>query len=146
MKDITGLDLGLVALLVLAIVAIVILWVKMRRLARQVAEFPGREAEIRADARKRSRTSHMASISEQLAPLLPGFRYNPKDLQWIGVAAPLTPSYGTGWRRVARSKSSSLMSRWGARRGSQITSAESAMRSCGRGSRLMNTARRKRRR
>ena len=26
----------------------------------------------------------MASISEQLAPLLPGFRYNPKDAQWIG--------------------------------------------------------------
>ena len=26
----------------------------------------------------------MASISEQLAPLLPGFRYNPKDVQWIG--------------------------------------------------------------
>jgi predicted Holliday junction resolvase-like endonuclease len=84
MKDITGLDLGLAALLVLAIVAMVILWVKMRRLARQVAEFPGREAEIRADARKRSRISHMASISEQLAPLLPGFRYNPKDVQWIG--------------------------------------------------------------
>ena len=42
MKDITGLDLVLVALLVLAIVAIVILRVRMRSLARQVAEFPGR--------------------------------------------------------------------------------------------------------
>jgi predicted Holliday junction resolvase-like endonuclease len=84
MRDLTGLDLGLVALLVLAIVAIVILSVRMRRLAHQVAEFPGREEEIRADARRRSRTSHMASISEQLAPLLPGFRYNPKDVQWIG--------------------------------------------------------------
>lgn len=84
MKDITGRDLVLVALLVLAIAAIVILWVRMRRLARQVAEFPGREAAIREDTKKRSRTSHLASISEQLAPLLPGFRYNPKDVQWIG--------------------------------------------------------------
>jgi predicted Holliday junction resolvase-like endonuclease len=54
------------------------------RLGRQVAEFPQREKEIRYDARKRSRTLHMASISEQLAPLLPGFRYNPKDVQWVG--------------------------------------------------------------
>jgi hypothetical protein len=84
MRDITGLDVGLVALLALAIVAIVILFIRVRRLGRQVAEFPGREDEIRADARRRSRTSHMASISEQLAPLLPGFRYNPKDVQWIG--------------------------------------------------------------
>jgi hypothetical protein len=84
MKDITGLDLVFVTLLALAIAVIVILCVRMSRLARQVARFPEREAAIRADAKKRSRTSHLASISEQLAPLLPGFRYNPKDVQWIG--------------------------------------------------------------
>ena len=84
MKDIIGLDAGLAVLLALAVVVIMILLVKMRRLAREVAEFPRREDDIRADTKKRSRTSHLASISEQLAPLMPGFRYNPKDVQWIG--------------------------------------------------------------
>jgi predicted Holliday junction resolvase-like endonuclease len=84
MKHVNGLDLGLTVPLVLAVVVIAILWVKMRRLAWQVAKFAEREDEIRADTRKRSRSSHLASISEQLAPLLPGFRYNPKDVQWIG--------------------------------------------------------------
>jgi hypothetical protein len=84
MWNITMLDLALGALLAAAILAIVILLVKVGRLARQVVEFPRREAEIRSDARRRSRIVHMASISEQLAPLLPGFRYNPKDVQWIG--------------------------------------------------------------
>jgi hypothetical protein len=83
MKDIITLGL-LIGLLVLAAAAIVVLLVQVRRLTRQVGEFPAREAEIRADSKKRSRTKHMASISEQLAPLLPGFRYNPRDVQWIG--------------------------------------------------------------
>ena len=84
MSNITMLDLVLGALLAAAILAIVILLVTAGRLARRVAGFPRREAEIRSDARRRSRIVQMASISEQLAPLLPGFRYNPKDVQWIG--------------------------------------------------------------
>src|SRR5215471_16109005 len=84
MSNITMLGLVLGVLLAAAILAIVILLAKVRRLGRQVAEFHQREKDIRSDARKRSRTVHMASISEQLAPLLPGFRYNPKDVQWIG--------------------------------------------------------------
>src|SRR5262249_21383535 len=84
MWNITMLALVLGALLPAGIPATVILLAKVGRLAWQVAEFPRREAEIRSDARKRSRVVHMASISEQLAPLLPGFRYNPKDVQWIG--------------------------------------------------------------
>ena len=84
MSDITMLSIALGVLLAAAILAIVILLVTAARLRGQVADFPQREAAIRADARKRSRIVHIASISEQLAPLLPGFRYNPKDVQWIG--------------------------------------------------------------
>ena len=84
MSNITVLSLVLGVPLAAAIAVVVILLVKVRRLGRQVADFPEREKEIRSDARKRSRTVHMASISEQLAPLLPGFRYNPKDVQWVG--------------------------------------------------------------
>lgn len=78
MTDNTSLGLVFAVLLAAAVLTIVILLVKVRRYARQVAEFPRREDAIRSDARRRSRTAHMASISEQLAPLLPGFRYNPK--------------------------------------------------------------------
>ena len=84
MSNITVLSLVLGVLLAAAVFVVVILLVKVGRLGRQVAEFSRREKEIRSDARKRSRTSHMASIIEQLAPFLPGFRYNPKDVQWIG--------------------------------------------------------------
>jgi hypothetical protein len=84
MNNDTVLTLVLGVLLAAAVLAIVILLARVGRLGRQVAEFSRREREIRFDARKRSRTTQMASIIEQLAPLLPGFRYNPKDVQWIG--------------------------------------------------------------
>jgi predicted Holliday junction resolvase-like endonuclease len=84
MSNMAVLSLVLGVILAAATLVIVILLVKVGRLGRQVTEFPQREKEIRSDARKRSRTFHMASISEQLAPLLPGFRYNPKDVQWVG--------------------------------------------------------------
>jgi predicted Holliday junction resolvase-like endonuclease len=86
MSNITVLGLVLGVPLAAAIVMVVVLLVNRRHLRGLVAEFPQREAAIRSDARKRSRIVHMASISEQLAPLLPGFRYNPKDVQWIGGA------------------------------------------------------------
>lgn len=78
------LDLVLGGLLAVAILTVMILLGKVERLRRKIADFPNREAEIRSDARKQSRTLQMASIPEQLAALLPGFRYNPKDVQWIG--------------------------------------------------------------
>lgn len=80
------LDLVLGALLLAASLSVVILLGKVERLRRQIADFPYREAEIRSDARKQSRNLQLASIPEQLAALLPGFRYNPKDVQWIGGA------------------------------------------------------------
>jgi predicted Holliday junction resolvase-like endonuclease len=51
------------------------------RIRHEAAE---REPGIRADAVKRSRTAHMASISEKLAAHMPDFPYNPKDVQWTG--------------------------------------------------------------
>lgn len=57
------------------------------RLGQQIAEFRRRDAAVRSEAGKRSRLLRLDSISEQLAPLLPGFRYNPKDVQWIGGGA-----------------------------------------------------------
>jgi predicted Holliday junction resolvase-like endonuclease len=84
MSNITMLSFVLGVLLAAAILTVVILLVKVGHLRGQVAEFPQRVAALRADARKRSRVVHLASITQQLAPLLPGFRYNPKDVQWIG--------------------------------------------------------------
>jgi hypothetical protein len=69
------------AALVVAIVVIVVLLIRMQRLSQAHAE---RLKKIRAAAVRQSRSVHLGSISEQLAPLLPSFRYNPKDVQWIG--------------------------------------------------------------
>ena len=106
MSSITILGLVLGVLLAAAILAIIILLAKVGRLGRQVAEFHQREKDIRSDARRPVKECAMASISEQLAPLLPGFRYNPKDVQWIGGGGAVTPSSGTVWRRGEMSRSS----------------------------------------
>lgn len=70
------------------VIAIVVLAVKLYRAERRIDEARGeareREDEIRADARSRSRTAHMAAISEQIAPMTPGFPYCHKDVQWVG--------------------------------------------------------------
>lgn len=44
----------------------------------------GREKEIRKDAVKRSRAVLTGSFSEQLAPYLPGFKYSPTEVRFIG--------------------------------------------------------------
>lgn len=85
MNNVLGLLLG--AMLAAALLAVAILLAKVWRLGQQVADFPRREAAIRSDARILASDLHLASINEQLVPLLPGFRYNPKDLQWIGGGA-----------------------------------------------------------
>jgi hypothetical protein len=38
----------------------------------------------RAESVKQSRAVHLGAIAEQLAPLLPGFPYDPKDCRWAG--------------------------------------------------------------
>lgn len=37
-----------------------------------------------AESVKQSRAVHLGGIAEQIAPLLPGFPYNPKDCRWAG--------------------------------------------------------------
>jgi hypothetical protein len=87
MSNSTILSLVLAGLLTAALLAIVILVARVGRLGQQIAAFRRRDAAIRSDAGKRATLVNVASISEQLAPLLPGFRYNPKDVQWIGGGA-----------------------------------------------------------
>jgi hypothetical protein len=99
-----GLVLGV--LLAVAILAIVILLAKVGRLGRQVAELHQREKDIRSDARKRSRTVHMASISEQLAPFCLVSGTTPRMSSGSEAVVPLMPSSGTGWRLEAISRSS----------------------------------------
>jgi hypothetical protein len=105
MNSISMLSLVLGVLLAAAILTIVILLAKVGRLVHQVAEFQQREKDIRSDARKRSRTVHMASISEQLAPFCLVSATTPKMSSGSEAAVPLTPSSGMGWRREARSRS-----------------------------------------
>ena len=39
---------------------------------------------IRQDAVQRSQAVTVGKVSEQLVPLLPGFRFNPKDVRFLG--------------------------------------------------------------
>jgi hypothetical protein len=87
MSNSTMLSLVLAGMLTAALLTIVILVARVGRLGQQIAEFRRRDAAVRSEAGKRSRLLRLDSISEQLAPLLPGFRYNPKDVQWIGGGA-----------------------------------------------------------
>jgi len=42
------------------------------------------EKEIRKDAVKKSRAAIAGRVTEQIAPYLPEFKYNPKDARFIG--------------------------------------------------------------
>jgi predicted Holliday junction resolvase-like endonuclease len=88
----TILAIAVLAVLVTVIALLTVKWQQAEhkghqaeRLVDQVRqEANEREDEIRADARNRSRTAHLAAISEQIAPMTPGFPYWHKDVQWIG--------------------------------------------------------------
>ena len=74
---------------VAALVLVVTLWRLDRRhlQARLEGLLQGKEkdlAEARRDSVQRSRSSLKGQIAEQLAPLLPGFRYLPADARFIG--------------------------------------------------------------
>jgi|Deesub1362A_J573_1020465.scaffolds.fasta_scaffold00023_75 predicted Holliday junction resolvase-like endonuclease len=43
-----------------------------------------KESEIREDAKRRSRVTLGGKFSEQLAPFLPGFNYDPTDVKFLG--------------------------------------------------------------
>jgi predicted Holliday junction resolvase-like endonuclease len=55
---------------------IVLLWLLLRRI--------GKEAQIRKEAIKKSRSVLEGKFKEQLAPLLPEFRYSPTDARFLG--------------------------------------------------------------
>ena len=72
-----------VALMLMAAAFIIVVRALLRRV--DAAEQRAHAAEDRADqAPERSRAVNMGKISEQLAPLLPGFGHDLKDVQWIG--------------------------------------------------------------
>jgi predicted Holliday junction resolvase-like endonuclease len=56
--------------------------------SRQYSDLSGRfDSDIeaaRSESVKQSRAVHLGSIAEQIAPLLPGFPYDPKDCRWAG--------------------------------------------------------------
>jgi predicted Holliday junction resolvase-like endonuclease len=77
------------AVALLTLVLVVVLWRIDRRhfQARLEGLLQGRErdlAEARRDSVQKSRSSLKGQIAEQLAPLLPGFRYLPADARFLG--------------------------------------------------------------
>ena len=75
----------LIMLLVLAVLVLVV--IAMRRRAELSRERERHSDESAAHERThvaRSRTATLAEASERVAPLLPGFPFDPADVQWIG--------------------------------------------------------------
>jgi predicted Holliday junction resolvase-like endonuclease len=71
--------LGVIVVLLLIFVA----WL-FRKYSDLSGSYDSDIAAARADAVKRSRAVHLGGIAEQIAPLLPGFPYDPKDCRWAG--------------------------------------------------------------
>jgi len=82
--------LGMVAAVALLVLVLVVyLWRtdRVRSQARIEALLEGRDrdlAEARRESVLRSRSSLKGQIAEQMAPLLPGFRYLPADARFLG--------------------------------------------------------------
>ena len=82
--------LGLVAAVaLLALVMVVALWLVDRRRAQarieQLLQEQDRNlTEARRDSVQKSRSTLKGQIAEQMAPLLPGFRYRPADARFLG--------------------------------------------------------------
>jgi predicted Holliday junction resolvase-like endonuclease len=78
--------LGVIIVLLLLFVA----WLfrKYSDTFRSYSDLSGRyDSDIeaaRAESAKQSRAVHLGGIAEQIAPLLPGFPYDPKDCRWAG--------------------------------------------------------------
>ncbi len=79
--------LAAVAVLAFAIVTVLLLGERRRSHARieQLLADQARElSDARRDSLQRSRSSLKGQIAEQMAPLLPGFRYLPADARFVG--------------------------------------------------------------
>lgn len=75
----------LAVLLLLAVIALIMLTIQSRRLRGQFKDVLTQARDRERGAVTKSRVGHVAKITEQLAPLLPGFPdYNVKDVQWVG--------------------------------------------------------------
>jgi predicted Holliday junction resolvase-like endonuclease len=78
--------LGVITVLLLLFVA----WLfrKYSDMSRRYSDMSSRyDSDIeaaRAQSVKQSRAVHLGGIAEQIAPLLPGFPYDPKDCRWAG--------------------------------------------------------------
>ena len=80
---------ALLAVVVVALVAVVLQ--QGRNLSRErevrASEASGLQEKIRLareDSVVRSRVANLAKAAERVAPLLPGFDYDPADVQWVG--------------------------------------------------------------
>jgi predicted Holliday junction resolvase-like endonuclease len=75
-------------IIVLLLLLVVWLLRKYSDTSREYSDLSGRYdrdiAAARADSVKQSRAVHLGGIAEQIAPLLPGFPYDPKDCRWAG--------------------------------------------------------------
>jgi predicted Holliday junction resolvase-like endonuclease len=82
--------LGLVAAVaLLALVIVVFLWQAERRrgqarIEQLLQEHEGILTDARRESVQKSRSSLKGQIAEQMAPLLPGFRYLPADARFLG--------------------------------------------------------------
>jgi predicted Holliday junction resolvase-like endonuclease len=77
----------LAVLLSIAVITLVVLAAQNGRLQRRLEEVLRQASNREKNAVAKSRIGHVAKITEQFAPLLPGFpSYNVKDVQWVGGA------------------------------------------------------------
>ena len=79
----------LTALAVTALILVMVGWLKDRRrshvrIERLIQEQQQGLADARRESVERSRSSLKGQIAEQMAPLLPGFRYLPADARFLG--------------------------------------------------------------
>jgi len=73
--------------LLLAVLVMLLVVMLLRERNARATEAIGFQKKIllaRADSRMRSRTGNLAKAAERVAPLLPGFDYDPADVQWVG--------------------------------------------------------------
>jgi predicted Holliday junction resolvase-like endonuclease len=79
-------DLLVIGILIVFLIGIIIaFWIgkKIGEFKKQ-KEWEGQISDIRSDAANRSRAVIGGQFSEQLAPYLPDFKYNPSDCRFIG--------------------------------------------------------------
>jgi predicted Holliday junction resolvase-like endonuclease len=79
----------LAAMAVIALVVVTIVWQAERRRTHErieqiLQEHAGELDEARKESVQRSRSTLKGQIAEQMAPLLPGFRYLPADARFLG--------------------------------------------------------------